>query len=154
MSGFFTRGWGESHGLGRTAMITVSSSQLLALNATPVTIIPAQGTNIAIIPTRFYIRHPGGTAYGGVAAGEDLVFKYTNGSGAQVSSVIETTGFLDQTTAQIRTCVGPASTATTAGDYAPVANAPIVLHLTGGEITTGDFPLLVRVNYTTINVNF
>lgn len=136
------------------AIVTVTSAQLLALNATPQTIVAAQGENLAVVPTRYTIRHAGGTAYGGIAAGEDLVLKYTNGSGAQCSSVIETTGFLDQTTAQIRTANAPASTGSTAGDVAPVANAPVVLHMLSGEITTGNFDIIVCCHYDVIPTNF
>jgi hypothetical protein len=136
------------------ATVTVTSAQVLALNATPITIVAAPGANLAIVPTRVVIRHGGGTAYGGIATGEDLVLKYTNGSGAQCSGVIETTGFLDQTGAQIRTATGPASTGATAGDFAPVANAAVVLHLLVGEITTGNFPLIVRCYYDVIPTNF
>jgi len=132
----------------------VTSAQLLALNATPQSIIPAQGAGFAVIPTRVAIYKPAGTAYAGIAAGEDLVLKYTNGSGAQCSSVIETTGFLDQATAQTRVAGMPASTGSTAGDYAPVANAAVVLHLLTGEITTGDSPIYVRVWFDVVPTVF
>lgn len=132
----------------------ISSAQLLALNATPQSIIAAPGAGLAIIPLRVAIHKPAGTAYSGIATGEDLVLKYTNGSGAQCSGVIETTGFLDQATAQTRVVGMPGATGTTAGDYAPVANAAIVLHLLTGEITTGTSPLHVRVWYDVIQTAF
>ena len=133
--------------LGHSVVKTITSAQLLALNATPQTIIAAPDTGIAVIPLRMMIYKPAGTAYSGIASGEDLVLKYTNGSGAQCSSVVEMTGFLDQTTAQTRVVGMPGSVTTTAGDYAPVAAAAVVLHLLVGEITTGDSPLYVRVWY-------
>jgi len=140
--------------LGTFKSTTVTSAQLLALNATPQTVVDAAGAGFSVIPLRVAISKPAGTAYAGIASGEDLVLKYTNGSGAQCSSVIETTGFLDQTTAQTRMAGMPGSTTTTAGDYAPVANADVVLHLLSGEITTGDSPLYVRVWYDIIAVPF
>lgn len=140
--------------LGYYETVTVTSAQLLALNATPQTIIAAPDAGIAIVPTRMAIYKPAGVAYGGIAAGEDLVLKYTNAAGAQITGVIETTGFLDQTTAQTRVVGMPASTGATAGDYTPVAAAPAVLHLLTGEITTGDQPLYVRVWYDLIPVVF
>lgn len=140
--------------LGMHRTVTVTAAQVLALNATPQTIILAPDAGIAVVPTRIAIHKPAGTAYGGIAAGEDLVLKYTNGSGAQCSSVIETTGFLDQTTAQTRVAGMPGSTGSTAGDYAPVAAAAVVLHLLTGEITTGDSPLYVRVWYDLIPTVF
>lgn len=133
--------------LGHSFVKTVTAAQVLALFATPQTIIAAPDAGIAVIPYRVAIHKPAGTAYAAVAAGEDLVLKYTNASGAQCSGVIETTGFLDQTTAQTRVVGMPASTGSTPGDYAPVAAAAVVLHLLVGEITTGDSPLYVRVWY-------
>ena len=144
----------EGNQEGLTAVVTVTSAQLLALNATPISIIAAIGSGLAAIPRRMAIRHAGGTAYAGIAAGEDLVLKYTDGSGAQCSGVVETTGFLDQTTAQVRVVGGPGATGSTAGDFAPVANAAVVLHLLVGEITTGDFALVVKVWYDVINTGF
>ena len=137
--------------LGKYDTTTVTSAQLLALNATPQTVVAAPGAGLAIIPTKVAIHKPAGTAYAGIAAGEDLVLKYTDGSGAQVSSVIETTGFLDQTTAETRVAGMPGATGATAGSYEPVANAPVVLHLLVGEIITGDSDLIVRVWYDLID---
>jgi hypothetical protein len=131
---------------GKVATVTITSAELLALNATPKTLIAAAGANLAIIPQLVLVRHAGGTAYGGIAAGEDLVLKYTNGSGTACSENIETTGFLDQTTAQIRAVRGAATT--------PVANAAVVAHLLTGEITTGNFDLIVRVWYDIVPTNF
>lgn len=145
---------GSQEVFGHSVTVTVTSALLLALNATPFTVLAAQGAGQAIIPKRVAIRHGTGTAYAGIAAGEDLVLKYTNGSGAQCSSVIETTGFLDQTTAQIRVAGPPGSTSTTAGDITPVANAAVVLHLLSGEITTGDFDLIVKMWYDVIDTAF
>lgn len=142
----------EVFGLSKT--ITVSSAQLLALNATPQTIIAAPGALLAVVPRRVVIFKAAGTAYAGIAAGEDLVLKYTNAAGAQCSSVIETTGFLDQATDQTRIAHPPASTLLVAGDYAPVANAAVVLHLLVGEIITGNSALRVRVWYDLIGVQF
>lgn len=133
-----------------TTIKTVTSAQVLALNATPITIIPAPVTGYAIVVNKVIIRHGTGTAYAGIAAGEDLVLKYTNASGAQCSAVIETTGFLDQTTAQIRCANSPSSTGTTTSDFAPVDNAAVVLHLLSGEVTTGTFDLIVLVDYDII----
>ena len=150
----FTRAGGSQEILGPAPTVTVTSAQLLALNATPKTLVAAPGAGFAIVPKRVVIYKPAGTAYAGIASGEDLVLKYTNGSGAQCSSVIETTGFLDQTTAQTRVAHAPGSMTTVAGDYAPVANAALVLHLLSGEITTGDSPLYVRVWYDILQTVF
>lgn len=139
---------------GARKVTRVTTAQVLALNATPITIVPAAPTGYANILTRMAIYKPAGTAYAGVAAGEDLVAKITNGSGAQVSGVVETTGFLDQATAQTRYVFGPGSTGSTAGDVTPVAAAALVLHLLVGEIITGTSDLYVEVLYDVMKVVF
>jgi hypothetical protein len=145
---------GEKGFLGLRAYKKITSAQILALNATAISVIAAPGAGLAIIPIRMALYKPAGTAYAGVAAGEDLVLKYTNSSGAQCSGVVETTGFLDQTTAQTRMVGMPGSTGTTAGDYAPVANAAVMIHLLSGEIITGDTDLHLKVWYDIISTVF
>lgn len=133
------------------ADVTITSAELLALNATPKTLVAAPGSGRVLLFDSLYVHKPAGTAYGGIAAGEDLVVKYTDGSGAQASSVIEGTGFLDQATAQQRHVGKPGTVTTAAGDVAAVANAALVLHLLVGEIITGDSDLLVRIWYKEIS---
>lgn len=133
---------------------TITSAQLLALNATPVELVPAPAAGFAHVVKRVTVHKPAGTAYAGIAAGEDLVVKYTDGSGAQASGVVETTGFLDQTTAETRVVGFPGSTTTTAGDVEPVSAAALVLHLLTAEIITGDSPLYVRVEFDTVLLAF
>jgi hypothetical protein len=81
-------------------------------------------------------------AYNGIAAGEDLAFCYTDGSGAQVGTV-ETTGFLDAGADAHRNVLFN-------GTSAPVANAALVAALLVGEIATGNSPLKVRVRYRVV----
>lgn len=133
----------------------VSSAQVLALNATPITVMPAAPAGYAWVNVFLSVHKPAGTAYAGIAAGENLCVKYTNGSGAQLTAVINSTGFLDQTTVQQRQ-VGPIAQVgtTTGGDYAPVAAAALVLQILSGEITTGNSPLHVYVKADLIKVAF
>jgi hypothetical protein len=140
--------------LGAVKTTEITTAQLLALSATPQTIVPAPGSGFAIVPLRMQLYKPAGTAYGGIAAGEDLVAKYTNGSGAQCSGVVEATGFLDQATAETRMVGMPGATGTTAGSYEPVDNAAVVLHMLTGEVTTGNTSLFVRVWYDVIAMAF
>lgn len=130
--------------------VVVSSAELLALNATPKTIVPAPGASLALVFEGAWIVKPAGTAYGGVAAGEDLSVKYTNGAGAEVGQC-EVTGFLDQATIQGR-YMRAHTAASGVADKTPVANAALVLHMLTGEITTGDSPLHVRVFYRVVPV--
>lgn len=132
----------------RTATVFITSAQLLALNATPISVIAAPGTGRFIQVEKWMAYKPAGTAYAGIASGEDLALKYTDGSGVQVASPIETTGFLDQTTAQTSwaTTKGSADNATPASALA-VANAAVVVQLLTGEITTGNTGVFIKVWY-------
>jgi hypothetical protein len=127
--------------------VTIPTAAVLALFATPQTVVAAPGAGYWLDFHSAHVTKAAGTAYAGVAAGEDLVFKFTDASGAQVSGHIETTGFLDQTTFQGRAVKAKASSAAVA-DVTPVDNAALVLHLLSGEITTGDSDLKVRVSYS------
>jgi hypothetical protein len=128
------------------AEVTVSSAQLLALFATPQPLVAAPGAAKAnILDEITLFLDFATTAYGGIAAGEDLTVKYTDASGA-ILATIETTGFLDATADAVR--IAPI---TTAAAHTPVPNAALVLHLLVAEIATGDSPLKVRTRYHIID---
>lgn len=128
--------------------VTVSSAELLALNATPKQIVAAPGAGLAIILESVVAYKAAGTAYAGIAAGEDLAINYTNGSGLELLE-IETTGFLDQATAQTRHA-SAFRAASGIASITPVANAALVIQLLVGEITTGNSPLKLRVYYRVV----
>lgn len=129
--------------------VTVSSAEILALNATPKTLVAAPGAGRALIfEGALAFLDYGAAAYAGIAAGEDLSIKYTNGSGTAVGEA-EATGFLDATADAIR-YIRPTGAASGVSDITPVANAALVLHMLTGEITTGDSPLKLRVFYRDI----
>lgn len=129
--------------------VTIPTASILTLNATPFSLIPAPGANKAIIFEGAMVHKPAGTAYAGIAAGEDLAFRYTDGSGTQVGAV-ETTGFMDQATAQSR-YARPFTAASAVSDLTPVANAALVAHMLTGEITTGTSNVLLRIFYRIVD---
>jgi len=131
------------------AKVTITSAQLLALNATPITLVAAPGVGFALIFQGMVIQKPAGTAYGGIAIGEDLSVKYTGAAGAEQGQC-ETTGFLDSAADQIR-FVKPYHAASLVSDITPVANAALVLHLLVGEVITGTSPLNCEVQYTIVD---
>jgi hypothetical protein len=130
----------------------ITAAQMLALNATPITLLPAISAAWAYRVKQFEATLIyNSAAYAGVDAGDDLVLRYTNGSGTIVAA-IEATGFLEQASAQFRV-VGPSSAvATAAVEQTPTANAALVLHMTGGEITTGNSTVRIRVVYDILRV--
>ena len=122
-----------------TAVITVTTAEILALHTTAKTLIAAPGAGIAIIPLSASLFLDYATAaYAAIAAGDDLELRYTTGAGGLLGT-IETTGFLDQTADQHREYIA-------SGTVTPTANAPLVLAL-AGAITTGDSPLKLVVRY-------
>ncbi|MFA5951492.1 MAG: hypothetical protein WC807_14530 [Hyphomicrobium sp.] len=128
--------------------VTITSAELLALNATPKTIVAAPAAGLANVLVDVVAYKAAGTAYAGIAAGEDLSIKYTDSSGLEVAE-IETTGFLDQTTAQTRYAKA-FNAASGVSSITPVAAAALVMMLLTGEITTGDSDLKLRVYYRTV----
>ncbi len=136
--------WQEGEGY---ADVTVSSAELLALNATPKTLVAAPGSGFALIFKGALLFYDYGTAvYDGIAADEDLAVKYTGTTGEQLAEV-EATGFLDQATNQLRWAYPHGETSSSDSAVTPVDNAPLVLHLLTGEIATGDGVLKVRTFY-------
>ena len=111
--------------------------------------VPAPGAGKALIFHGIYIHKTAGTAYAGIAAGEDLSIKYTDASGLAVAGC-ETTGFLDQTSVQDRYS---SIYAAASGDssFTPVANAAFVIHLLSGNITTGDTLLEMSVLFSIVD---
>lgn len=121
------------------AIVTVTPAQILALNATPITLVPAPGAGIVLDFLGAIAVYDYNSAAYAVDANEDLVIRYTNGSGAIASTTLEATGFLSATSDQIRT-FKPIVT-----DLAPVANSPLVLHMLNGEVIAGNSPLRLTV---------
>lgn len=128
-----------------SAVVTVSTAELLLLNTTPKTLVAAPGAGIAIVPVSatMFLDYAT-TAYDGIAAGEDLAFRYTDGSG-NIALTVEATGFLDASADAHRYALA-------SGLATPTANAALVLHMTTGNIATGDSPLKVRVRYRLVTL--
>lgn len=126
--------------------VVVSSAELLALFATPKTIVAAPAAGLMNVFEGIVISKPAGTAYAGIAAGEDL--QVSLGTVATALAQIETTGFLDQATVQTR--YASAYKAASGLNGLTPANSAILLSLLVGEIITGNSPLNCRVYYRVI----
>jgi len=122
--------------------ISISSAQILAMNATPVTLIAAPGAGKAIVLDRaaFFLDYNSG-AYASI---HDMTIRYTDGSGAIIGT-LGMTGFLDQT-ADTYAVLTPA-----AGSIILPANAPLVASL-AGAVTTGNSPIVARLFYDIIDL--
>lgn len=119
------------------AEVALTNAQVLALRATPITLVAAPGAGLVLQLLSAVLIFDYTGAYTETA--DNLAIKYTNGSGAAASQTIETTGFLDATSDQIRN-------AQPAIDVAMVSNAALVLHNTGdGEFGGGNAANVLRV---------
>ena len=122
-----------------TTEVTLTATQAKALRATPQSIAPAPGAGKVAYPLHGIIAMDYAAAFTETA--ENLVLKWTNGSGAAASQVVETTGFLDATSDQIRPILPT-------NDAAGVANAALVLHNNGdGELGGTGSPLKIKLTY-------
>lgn len=126
--------------------ITVTSAQLLALRATPVTLVPAPGAGKFLEFVSACLLADNGTGY--TVSTNDMAIRYKDGSGDIVSQTVDSAGLLDQTT-DIMTMAMPIAT-----DHktptADMMNQPLVLHNTGGgEWTTGTGVLRVKITTRT-----
>lgn len=134
----------EGHAAGLIVTdVTITTAQVLALFATPITVLAAPGANLAHIVEGAMIHKPAGVAYAGVAAGEDFTLRYTDETGLEVGRC-ELTGFADSAGAQTR-WINAYRAASAVSSITPVANAVIAAHILVGEIITGDQDFLLRI---------
>lgn len=128
-----------------TDVITITTAQVLALNTTPITLVTSPGSGKAIVPVfALLFLDFNSVAYDGIASGEDLALRYTNGSG-EIAGQVEATGFLEASADAHRV-------AQFSGLAVPTANADLVLHMTTGNIATGNSPLKIKLFYRTVDL--
>ena len=129
-----------------SADVTITSAELLALETTPKTLVAAPGAGKALVLEKaiFFLDY-NSAAYAGIASGDDLNVRYTDGSGV-IAGTLETTGFLDQT----EDTYAVAEPSLDSGII--TANAPLVASL-AGAIITGDSPLVVRTFYRIVDLS-
>lgn len=130
--------------------VVLTAAQLRALRATPITVVPAPGTNLMLqfLGAHLVLDY---TAPAFTESADNIVFRYNDGSGVVVSQVVECTGFIDQTADTVTSalpCVDPI-VAKSSG-----ANKKLVIHNNGdGEWGgTGGSTLQVTVFYRIISV--
>lgn len=125
-----------------TTSVTITSAEILALRATPKTLVSAPGAGLLLeFVSMQLILDYNSAAY--TESTDNLAVKFVNGSGAQVSQAIEATGFIDQTADTVTNAL-PKIDAIVAASGA--VNKALVLHNTGdGEYAAGNSPIRAKV---------
>jgi len=123
----------------RTVQVNLSSANILAMNATPVTLIAAPGAGKIVIVEDILLKMvTTATAY---ANGGAVEFRYTDGSGAKVTADI----------AAAVITAGAGTTYTKVGgviaSLTPVANAPIVITNATAAFITGTGTGVLTIKY-------
>lgn len=122
----------------------ITSTQVLALQTTGIDVVPAPGAGkyLMFLGATVFMDYNSAAYTGG--GGKDIVFTYTDKSGAAVSHTIDDTVFAGQT-ADVIAHAYPLNAA--ASTLAAAANAPIVISIASSNWTVGDSPLKVRTFY-------
>jgi hypothetical protein len=126
--------------------VLISAAAAAAAFSTPVEIVAAPGTGFALLPRKVIVSKAAGTAFGGIAAGEDIRIAYGTAA-IQTVGDIETTGFLDQTTDEMRVAYAlSAASGLDSVDLNALANDNIEFSLLVGDLTGGS-DLVVDIQY-------
>ena len=133
---------------------TITSAQIKAIRATPITIATAPGAGLVIdLESAVLLLKYGGT--NAFTNPQNFAIKYVNGSGVAISQAITAAGFIDQT-GNMRTSAAPK--VDQVATQAQCENQVIVLHNTGASEITGnaanDNVVIVRVSYNIYPTGF
>lgn len=121
--------------------ITLTPLQIKALNTTPITIVPACGGRSINIVESIDARLVYATAtYTGANA---LEFRYTDATGAKVTTDISTT-FLNSATSTYSHVAGVVT------ELVPVSGAPIVVRIPTANPAVGNSPITFVVKYRVV----
>ncbi len=122
--------------------VALTSAQILALNTTPITIVPAPGLNSAIIVEGISAKLVfNSIAYTGVNAME---FRYTDASGTKVTADMGST-FLNSGSTAYDHVAGIVT------EFTPVANAPIVVRVPVANPGAGNSVITFLIKYRLIS---
>jgi hypothetical protein len=128
----------------RKQSTTLTSTQILALNTTAISIVPAGGADTIIVVDKIVAVLDYGTiAYTG---GNALEFRYTNSSGVKVATDLAAASFLNLTADAFATSGGVEAQAIAA------ANAAVVVWVPTANPAAGNSTLDLHVYYRIVSV--
>jgi hypothetical protein len=133
----------------RTVTGSLTNAQMLAIATTPITLVAAPGAGYVneFVSGALFFDYT--AAYAEPSAPDDLVVRYTDGSGTITSQDVDATNFLTAT-ADAMSFVAPlAGAITTVRLKTAIDNKALVLHNTGTDYTGGNAANVVRyvINY-------
>lgn len=148
----FRRADGTDTVLGGTVRVALTNAEILALRASPKTLVaaPGAGKYLEFIGATMFFDRAG--AY--TESADNLAIRFTDGSGTVVSETIETTGFVDAASDAVMP-VQPAASAVQL--TAACVNKALVLHNTGdGEFGGGNAAneIIVEISYRVHDTGF
>ena len=123
------------------AEVEISSAEILALFTTPKTLVAAPGAGKLLEFISLLLAYDYGTVVYTIGTATNIQVKYTDASGAAVSTTQAVTGMLDQATDQLRALDKLEASVT------PVVNAALVLTLAVANVTAGDGVIHAKVAY-------
>ena len=123
------------------AEVEISSAEILALFTTPKELVAAPGAGKLLEFISLLLAYDYNTTVYTIGTATDLQVKYTDATGAAVSTTQGVTDFLDQATDQLRSLDKLEVSVT------PVVNAALVLTLAVATVTLGDSPIHAKVAY-------
>ncbi len=123
------------------AEVEISSAEILALFTTPKELVAAPGAGKVLELISLQLAYDYLTTAYTVTGATNLQVKYTDASGAAVSTTQAVTGMIDQATDQLRALDKLEASVT------PVVNAALVLTLAGADPTLGVGTIHAKVAY-------
>lgn len=124
----------------RVKRVTLTSAQILALNSTPVTLIPAFSQSLIIVEGITARLNFNSVAYTGANAVE---FRYTDASGAKVTADMAA-AFLNSSSTSYNHVAGVVTALT------PVINSPLVVRVPTANPGDGDSTLDIFIKFYTV----
>ncbi len=130
--------------------VTLSSAELLALHATPIQVLPAQGSNTVIVVDNVVLEFvPNTTPYASVATSDLAVYVDTTKA---TTFTGDSTGLIDQTAKTFELFAKSTTNFFTTDAHSD--NQPCMIANVGaGNFTAGDGTVVVTVNYYVLAVS-